>query len=84
MAMLAALGCQAAATEDTLTVLPSKFLGGTIDACGDHRIAMAAAIAATVSLSPVTILGAECVSKSYPSFWEEYKRLGGQYELNLR
>lgn len=84
MAMLAALGCQAAATEDTLTVLPGKFLGGTVDACGDHRIAMAAAIAATVSLSPVTILGAECVSKSYPGFWEEYKRLGGQYELNLR
>ena len=84
IAMLEALGCQATATEDTLTVLPSKFLGGTVDACGDHRIAMAAAIAATVSHSPVTILGAECVSKSYPSFWEEYKRLGGQYELNLR
>ena len=84
IAMLEALGCQATATEDTLTVLPGKFLGGTVDACGDHRIAMAAAIAATVSLSPVTILGAECVSKSYPGFWEEYKRLGGQYELNLR
>ena len=82
--MLSALGCQASATEETLTVLPSKFLGGTVDACGDHRIAMAAAIAATVAQGPVTILGAECVSKSYPSFWEEYKRLGGHYELNLR
>lgn len=82
--MLSALGCQASATEETLTVLPGKFLGGTVDACGDHRIAMAAAIAATVAQGPVTILGAECVSKSYPSFWEEYKRLGGHYELNLR
>ena len=84
MSMLAALGCHATATEDTMTILPGKFQGGTVDACGDHRIAMAAAIAATVSLSPVTILGAECVSKSYPGFWEEYKRLGVQYELNIR
>ena len=84
IAMLSALGCTATATEDTLSVQPSKFQGGTVDACGDHRIAMAAAIAATVAQSPVTILGAECVSKSYPAFWEEYKRLGGQYELNLR
>ena len=84
IAMLSALGGQASATEDTLTVLPGQFLGGTVDACGDHRIAMAAAIAATAASSPVTILGAECVSKSYPSFWEEYKRLGGQYELNIR
>lgn len=84
IAMLASLGCLATATEDTLTVLPGNFQGGTVDPCGDHRIAMAAAIAATVSQAPVTILGAECVSKSYPGFWEEYKRLGGQYELNLR
>ena len=84
IAMLASLGCSATATEDTLTVLPGKFQGGTVDACGDHRIAMAAAIAATVAQSPVTILGTECVSKSYPGFWDEYKRLGGQYELNLR
>ena len=84
IAMLSALGCKATATEDTLTVLPGTFQGGTVDACGDHRIAMAAAIAATVAQSPVTILGAECVSKSYPGFREEYKRLGGQYELNIR
>ena len=38
------------------------------------------AIAATVADGPVTIKGAECVAKSYPSFWEEYKKLGGHYE----
>ena len=84
MAMLSALGCQATATDDTLTIMPSFFSGGTVNACGDHRIAMSAAIAATVTDAPVTIVGAECVSKSYPGFWEEYKRLGGQYELNIR
>lgn len=76
--LLAALGGRAAADENTLTVYPARFTGGTVDACGDHRIAMAAAIASTVCCRPVTILGAECVSKSYPSFWKEFTRLGGR------
>ena len=84
VAMLKALGICAKATEDKLLVYPGRFTGGTVDACNDHRIAMAAAIAATVASGPVKILGAECVKKSYPGFWEEYKRLGGEYELYLR
>ncbi len=84
IAMLTALGGKAESTESTLTIYGTGFRGGTVDACNDHRIAMAAAIAATVCTQPVTILGAEAVNKSYPGFWEEYKRLGGQYELNLR
>lgn len=83
-AILENLGCTVDTTQDTLTVHPAPYRGGTIDAVGDHRIAMAAAIAATVASGPVTILGAQCVSKSYPSFWEEYRRLGGNYELNIR
>ena len=84
IAMLRALGGKAKATENTLTVFPCQFQGGTVNACGDHRIAMSAAIAATISVAPVTIIGAECVSKSYPVFWEEYKRLGGCYEQYIR
>ncbi len=84
VAMLTALGGNAEATENTLTVHAAKLTGGTVDACNDHRIAMAAAIASTVCTSPVTVLGAECVSKSYPAFWEEFTRLGGNYEQYLR
>ena len=84
IAMLTALGGRAEADENTLTVFGTGLRGGTVDACSDHRIAMSAAIAATVCTEPVTILGAECVEKSYPKFWAEYARLGGQYELNLR
>ena len=76
--MLSALGIQAKATESELTVFPGRFHGGTVDAMGDHRIAMAAAIAATAADGPVTILGAQCVRKSYPDFWSEYERLGGK------
>lgn len=76
--MLHALGGKAVADENTLIIYPAKLTGGTVDCYHDHRIAMAAAIASTVCTSPVTILGADCVSKSYPSFWKEFTRLGGQ------
>ena len=84
VAMVTALGGRAEATEDTLTVHGTGLTGGTVDAVNDHRIAMSAAIAATACKEPVTILGAECVQKSYPHFWEEYSRLGGHYEQHLR
>ncbi|MBQ9148819.1 MAG: 3-phosphoshikimate 1-carboxyvinyltransferase [Oscillospiraceae bacterium] len=84
IAMLEALGGKAEATEDILTVYATGLRGGTVDTVNDHRIAMSAAIAATVCNNPVTIRGAECVKKSYPRFWEEYRRLGGNYEQYLR
>ena len=80
IAMLEALGGSAVATENTLTISPSTLHGGVVDSCNDHRIAMSAAIAATVCTEPVTIIGAEAVNKSYPTFWAEYRRLGGKYE----
>ena len=75
VAMVEALGGRAWATEDALTVCGTGYRGGIVDAQNDHRIAMSAAIAATVCTEPVTVLGAEAVKKSYPKFWEEYKRL---------
>ena len=54
-----------------------RLSGGTVDGCHDHRIVMAAAIAAALARDPVTITDAECVAKSAPAFWEEFTRLGG-------
>lgn len=54
-----------------------KLSGGTASSCGDHRIAMALAIAATRCTEQVTITNSGCVKKSYPNFWEDYKSLGG-------
>jgi 3-phosphoshikimate 1-carboxyvinyltransferase len=45
--------------------------GGRVDSRGDHRIAMAAAVASLICVSPVEIERAECVSKSWPSFFED-------------
>lgn len=84
MSMVEALGGRASATEETLTIYGTGLVGGTVDAVNDHRIAMAAAIAATACREPVRLLGAQCAEKSYPQFFGEYARLGGQYEQYLR
>ena len=84
ISMIENLGGKAEATEDTLTIYGTGLTGGTVDSRNDHRIAMAAAIAATVCSKNVTICGAEAVNKSYPGFWDEYRRLGGNYEQHIR
>lgn len=55
----------------------NSFNGGIVDTYNDHRIAMAAAIAAAYSENPITILKANSVNKSYPHFYEDYQALGG-------
>lgn len=76
---LSALGASVEEGADSLTIqgLPRLTGGVTVDCCGDHRIAMMAAVAAAVCERPVVLTGAECVAKSYPGFWEDYRALGG-------
>ncbi len=77
-AMLRAFGVACEEGPDRLTVSGTDRLRScTVDGANDHRIVMAAAILATRAGGPVTILGAEAVNKSYPTFFEEYRRLGG-------
>lgn len=79
---LRALGAEVYEEPDRLAIVGRPSLsGGTVDSANDHRIAMMAAIVATRCTGPVTILGAECVEKSYPNFWEEYRRLGGKLDV---
>lgn len=82
--LLHKFGIRTVSDENALIVYGGKLTGGIVDACGDHRIAMAAGIAATITEEPVTICGAECVAKSYPRFWQEYEKLGGKYEQYIR
>ncbi|MBR3751587.1 MAG: 3-phosphoshikimate 1-carboxyvinyltransferase [Ruminiclostridium sp.] len=74
---LNALGGDVEETEDGLIIRGKPQLsGGTVDAQGDHRIAMLAAVASVVCTGPVTITGAEAIRKSYPTFWQELRDLG--------
>ena len=81
-AALTALGAEVHEEPDRLIIVGKPSLpGGTVDCANDHRIAMMAAIAATGCTGPVTVLGAECVQKSYPDFWEAYNTLGGDIHV---
>ena len=74
--MISALGGNITETPDGLIIqgVP-RLKGGTVCAAGDHRIAMSGAVAALVCDREVTIIGAESVAKSYPTFWDEFGRL---------
>lgn len=75
------LGANIIQGPDFLTIRGvDRLTGGTVSGCNDHRIAMMLAIAATRADACVTITGAQCVSKSYPNFWEDYVTLGGRIE----
>ena len=56
------------------------FHGAEVDAHNDHRIAMMLAVAASRSVEPLLLDGAEAVTKSYPDFWADYVKLGGKIE----
>lgn len=73
------LGANVTEFSDSLTIQGKPRLAGgvTVDGWGDHRIVMAAAIAALRCEHPVTITGAQAVAKSYPSFFEDYQTIGG-------
>ena len=74
--LIAALGGDARETDDGLIVTgKTQLAGGTVDPCGDHRLAMAAAVAACGCAGEVVVPEAQCVGKSYPAFWNDMKRL---------
>jgi 3-phosphoshikimate 1-carboxyvinyltransferase len=76
--MLRALGAEAEEGPDFLTVHGGKRLrGGTADSRGDHRIAMAAALAAVLSDGDIVLENPAAVMKSYPNFFSDYQRMGG-------
>ena len=78
-ALLSALGGQAEEQEAGLVIRGRARLdGGTADPWNDHRIAMAAAVAACSCRGPVTVTGSQCVAKSYPRFWEDFQQLKGE------
>ena len=59
----------------TAALIESVKSGKPVNAFGDHRIAMSAAVMACYSKIPVTVEGAECVAKSYPGFWDDFGSL---------
>lgn len=73
---LRALGISVEEYEDGLAVEGGRLRGGEVDAAGDHRIAMAFAVAATVADAPVTIMNSDNIRTSYPGFAADARQLG--------
>lgn len=68
-------------TDDSITVFPSQLHGAAINTYNDHRIAMSFAVAALGALEPVFIRDSDVISKSYPDFWEDFKKIGGKIQF---
>jgi len=79
--VLNALGGDIEELPDGLLIRGGRLRGGAVDGFNDHRVVMAAAIAATACEGPVTIRGAEAADKSYPNFFRDFARLGGKIDV---
>ena len=64
-------------TPDVMRIRGGAIRPARVFSHGDHRIAMSAAAAACICEKDVTVTGSECVSKSYPRFWEDLQALKG-------
>ena len=75
---LNAVGGDVTVIDDRLIIKPIKeFTGGVVDSFNDHRIVMAMAIASIKSTAPIVIRNALAIEKSYPGFFDDFNKLGG-------
>ncbi|MFA6329742.1 MAG: 3-phosphoshikimate 1-carboxyvinyltransferase [Candidatus Micrarchaeia archaeon] len=84
VAELKRFGCDASEGPDWIMVNGNgteALHGATIDPHNDHRLAMGFAVLG-MAVGKTTILGAECVSKSFPDFFERLERIGARLERN--
>lgn len=76
------LGAKITEKKDGLVIDGVKELigGSEVWSHKDHRIAMTLAIASTICREPIVLKDFECVSKSYPDFFNDFKQLGGTFD----
>jgi len=76
-ALIASLGGTVRETADELFVTGGPLTGGTVDGANDHRIVMSAAVASLLTDGEVVVSDAHSISKSWPSFFEIFRKTGG-------
>jgi 3-phosphoshikimate 1-carboxyvinyltransferase len=73
---LGALGARIEVTGDDIVIEgPTALRGAVVDSLGDHRLALTFAIAGLVAEGATTILDADCVAISYPTFFADLERI---------
>jgi 3-phosphoshikimate 1-carboxyvinyltransferase len=75
------MGIKVKEEPDRLLITGGAPHGAVIDSKGDHRIAMAFSILGVLA-GDTTIEGAECVTKTFPAYWDILRSLGGQVTLH--
>ena len=75
------MGIKVIEDRNRLTITGSEPKGSVIDSRDDHRIAMAFSLLGSVAGDTI-IDGAECVTKTYPEFWDTLKSLGGEVKID--
>ncbi len=75
---LSAMGVDISGTNDGFRISGGDLHGGTVDSCGDHRVAMALAIAALAANGPTHLRDPGCVAVSFPEFWSVLNEISDQ------
>lgn len=77
--LIKSLGGDTGCDESSIYTSHTESLtGGNLTVYNDHRMRMLAAVCSTVAKDKITIDNKECVAKSYPNFWADFKSLGGK------
>lgn len=71
------LGGRLGIEGDAMWIDGGALVGGIVDSRGDHRLAMAGAVAGLRAVHGVRVKGPEAVAKSYPGFFSDLARIGG-------
>ena len=75
------LGARVEPTDDGMIIDgPTRLLGALVESHGDHRLALAMAVAGLVAKGETTVYGAEVVDDSFPGFVGTVRALGGEVE----
>lgn len=72
------MGVGVTETADGMIIEPARVSGAALKGYNDHRIVMAFSVAASFANGGTTIDDAQSVNKTYPSFFDDFKQLGGK------
>ena len=81
--MLRAAGINSKKENDDLVIFGGKPLCGRFDGKNDHRMVMSSVLLAGLSDGDSVVTDAEAVKKSYPNFFEDYKKIGGKCHVEV-
>ena len=78
LAVLTAMGIKTEEKPDGMIIYGGQPRGAVIDGANDHRIVMSAAVGAAFAEGESIITGTDAINKSYPEFFEDFKKIGGK------